>query len=421
LSKDMECGIMHRDAGPARRVEAIWQAAVLFLVLLLTFGIYIALGWVVNRLYGGRAPVADTLLLLDPEPGSVFQVGLPVPVQAAVTEPGYLQAEFYVDGRRQDVVGNPDLQVVPWLAAWSWLDGAEGEHTLVVRVGNRDGQWVSSSPLTVTVVPAGRLLFASNRDGAYAAYSQATDGHDVERLSLGPGDTRQPRGGPDGTLAFVAEDGQGRPRVHALSPEGQPLEALAGTDPAWSPAGNELAFAATVDGVSQVFVVVPGGAGRSAPRQITAEEGYAGQPAWSPDGVQLAYVAEREDNWDIWTVPAAGGEPQRLTEDPAVDWAPAWSPDGTRLAFVSNRSGSHQLHLMLADGTGARAITDLARGAESPAWSPDGFWLAFVGYGGEGSGINAREIYLVRSDGEHRVRLTANSYDDTDVTWLAEH
>ncbi|MGD8792701.1 MAG: hypothetical protein PVF47_09135 [Anaerolineae bacterium] len=412
---------MHRDAGPARQAEAIWQAAVLFLVLLVTIGVYIALGWVVNRLYGeDRPPAMGALLLLEPEPGAVFQVGLTVPVQAAVLDPGYVQVELDVDGRREAAVGNPDLQAVPWVAAWSWRDGTQGPHQLVVRATDRGGGVVSSSPLTVTIVPTGQLLFASNRDGAYAAYSQATDGRDVKRLSLGPGDTRQPRGGPDGTLAFVTEDGQGRPRVRLLSAGGQPLEELAGADPAWSPGGEALALAATVEGVSQVFVVVPGGAGRPAPRQITDEARYAGQPTWSPDGAWLAYVAERDDNWDIWRVPAAGGEPERLTDDPGIDWAPAWSPDGSRLAFVSDREGGHQLYLMRADGSGIQALTDLPRGAESPAWSPDGFWLAFVGYGGQGTGINAREIYLIRSDGGHRVRLTTNGYDDTDVTWLPE-
>jgi TolB protein len=131
----------------------------------------------------------------------------------------------------------------------------------------------------------------------------------------------------------------------------------------------------------------------------------------------LAYVVEQEGNWDIWSTAAEGGEARRLTEDPAMDWAPSWSPDGSELAFVSNRGGSHQIYIMQTDGTKVRVLSDLAAGAESPTWSPDGFWLAFVAYTGEGVGINAREIYLVRSDGQNQVRLTHNAHDDTEVHW----
>ena len=72
---------------------------------------------------------------------------------------------------------------------------------------------------------------------------------------------------------------------------------------------------------------------------------------------------------------------------------------------------------MQTDGTKVRKLSDLSTGAEGPSWSPDGFWLAFVAYTGEGAGINAREIYLMRSDGQNRVRLTHNAFDDTEVEW----
>jgi Tol biopolymer transport system component len=72
---------------------------------------------------------------------------------------------------------------------------------------------------------------------------------------------------------------------------------------------------------------------------------------------------------------------------------------------------------METDGSRIRMLSDVTAGAESPAWSPDGFWLAFVAYTGDGTGINAREIHLVRSDGQSQVRLTYNDYDDTEVEW----
>jgi Tol biopolymer transport system component len=169
-----------------------------------------------------------------------------------------------------------------------------------------------------------------------------------------------------------------------------------------------------VEDVSQVFTVIATG-GR--PFQVTNEEVHAGQPAWSPDGKYLAYVAEQDENWDIWVVPLSGGGPVRLTEDTAMDWAPAWSPDGSQIAFVSDRDGQHQIYVMRVDGSGVRALTQFDRGAEAPAWSPDGYWLSFVAYTGEGVGVNGREIYLMRSDGQDQVRLTYNAFDDDQPDW----
>jgi TolB protein len=100
-----------------------------------------------------------------------------------------------------------------------------------------------------------------------------------------------------------------------------------------------------------------------------------------------------------------------------MDWAPAWSPDGRRLAFVSQRGGSHQIYVMRPDGSELRQYTDEPQGAESPAWSPSSLWLVYVAYTGHGNGVDAREIHLMRADGQHQTRLTYNSYDDAQPSW----
>jgi hypothetical protein len=40
-----------------------------------------------------------------------------------------------------------------------------------------------------------------------------------------------------------------------------------------------------------------------------------------------------------------------------------------------------------------------------------------VAYTGYGEGINAREIHLMRVDGEDQVRITHNSFDDAQPDW----
>lgn len=65
-----------------------------------------------------------------------------------------------------------------------------------------------------------------------------------------------------------------------------------------------------------------------------------GEIEWSPDGRWLAYTRLGENRaWNIWIVPAAGGQPVNVTRLNATHTQPAWSPDGKYLFFQSNRDG----------------------------------------------------------------------------------
>jgi Tol biopolymer transport system component len=386
-------------------------------------GIYAVLGWMLNRLQADSRAATPTRLpqanyavqIVEPLDGAVLQISSTVTVRSAVMESGFVQAELHVDGRRVAVQVNQDPSTIPWIVQWDWNEPDEGSHVLVIHATSSQEDVDTSLPVTVTIVPEGRLVFASNRNGAYAVYDMQADGSDLARLTSGPGNARQPAIGTGGRLAYVTESQGGRSMIRILEGgEQEGTDLLLGVEPAWAPDGTRLAYSANVEGVSQVVVVALDG---GAPTQVTAEEAYAGQPTWSPDGSRLAYVVEQEGNWDIWVSELEGGVPQRLTSDPAMDWAPSWSPDGSKVAFVSDRGGSHQIYTMQPDGTKVRQLSDFANGAEGPSWSPDGFWLAFVAYSGEGAGINAREIYLMRSDGQNPVRLTYNAHDETEVEW----
>lgn len=406
-----------------KREETFWQALVLFLVFLSTVGVYAVLGWLLLQLRQG-GQIADSVRpsqpghvvqVVEPLDGAILQRSASVAVQAALLEPGFVRAELQADKRAVAVEVNPDPEAAPWMVQWVWEDASEGLHTLTVQASRADGEVELSLPVTVTVVPAGNLVFSSNREGAYAIYAMQTDGGGLERLTGQPGDAHQPAPRSDGVLTFVAKTEGDQAMIRQLGTDGeQGTDLFAGVDPIWAPEALSLAFSASVEGVSQVFVAQ---ASDLIANQVTAEEAYGAQPTWSPDFKRLAYVAEREGNWDIWVVALDGREPVRLTTDPAMDWSPAWSPNGDRLAFVSNRGGSHQIYVMRTDGADVRLLSEFALGAESPSWSPDGSWLTLVAYTGDGGGINAREIHLMRADGQHPVRLTYNAFDDTEVRW----
>ncbi|MBS0394780.1 MAG: PD40 domain-containing protein, partial [Proteobacteria bacterium] len=63
------------------------------------------------------------------------------------------------------------------------------------------------------------------------------------------------------------------------------------------------------------------------PRRLTTQ-GSVSAPHFSPDGQLLAYSATYDGNTDVYVVPAAGGEPRRLTYHPGPDVALGWTPDG---------------------------------------------------------------------------------------------
>lgn len=421
LVRQRSPGAEGQDSGAKPRSAisglAVWAAVVLVMVV---GGIAAMRRFSDGPGSGGRPATAGgdpSVRVMWPPDGQVVQRSSLVRVQAEVTEPGVAGARLQVDGIGVGQEARPPVGDGVWPVEWSWAPSSEGQHVLVVEV-DREGGPAASAPVTVTVVPDGEVVFSSSRDGYAAVYTMGSDGADVQRVELGPGEARQPAMSGSGTLAYVVTPGGVTTTIRVLAEGGEERAAdlVAGRDPAWSVDGRWLAFAASVNQVSQVHVIPAEG---GAAQQVTSEAVYAGQPTWSPDGLYVAYAAERAGNMDLWISEVGGDRPRRLTDDPAIDWGPAWSPDGSLIAFVSNRTGTHQIYTVRIDGSDLQRLTDLEQGAEAPDWSPDGHWLALVAYTGEGAGVNAREIYVMRSDGRDAARLTENNVDDSNPGWGA--
>lgn len=101
---------------------------------------------------------------------------------------------------------------------------------------------------------------------------------------------------------------------------------------------------------------------------------------WSPDGNTLAYCADRNGQYDIYTIPVGGGVEKQLTDTPGLDDGPEYSPDGNHIWFNSTRSGLMQVWRMNADGSEQTQMTFEPSNNWFPHVSPDGEKVVYLAY-----------------------------------------
>lgn len=202
----------------------------------------------------------------------------------------------------------------------------------------------------------------------------------VYEIYVTPGRIEAPSWTPDGS-AFIF-NGEGR--IWRLPVSGGKPEAInTGSavyninDHGLSPDGKWLAISdqSEADHHYRIYVLpIDGGT----PRAITGPNSY--WHGWSPDGKTISFVGLRNGDYDVYTIPAVGGEETRLTTAKGVDDGPAYSPDGKYIYFSSERSGSTQIWRMNADGSDQQQITNDGFQSRFPHVSPDGQWLEFLTY-----------------------------------------
>ena len=151
------------------------------------------------------------------------------------------------------------------------------------------------------------------------------------------------------------------------------------------------------------------------PQQVTPR-GPSYLHGWSPDGKDLVFCGERNGEFDVYKVPAAGGKEIRLTDARGLDDGPEYTPDGQYIYFNSVRSGLMQIWRMKPDGSGQEQVTHDSLNNWFAHISPDGKWFVYLSFLPEETpaGIHPpyKHVYLrlLPIDGKGTPRVLAYIY-----------
>lgn len=294
-------------------------------------------------------------------------------------------------------------------------------------------------------LPAGRIVFTSDRADDSDLWLVRPDGGGLEQLTSADHADWRGDWAPDGTAIVFAsqraafgDDGYIGDTAGGLQPyglylvevdDGRTTHLLGGWEdrqpggprgsgrafnnsPEWSPDGSRIAFTSDAGGDHSVYVMEA--ATGAEVQQLTDPSLEAYYPTWSPDGTRLAFSArtDPDSDLDLMVVDADGSDAEPLVDDGANQRMPAWSPDGSSIVFVSDRGGSGDLYLV--DVTSGE-VTELLVSDDdlsNPSWSPDGGWLVF-----ESKTDRDTEVELIRADGTDRLRLTDDPARDGFPDW----
>jgi TolB protein len=198
---------------------------------------------------------------------------------------------------------------------------------------------------------------------------------------------------PDGKTLVVSDQTKpGGSRIYTLPATGGAPNLVTELAPSYwhgySPDGKTLAYCAQRNGEYDIYTIPVDGGEET---RLTTTEGLDDGPEFSPDGKWIYFNSQRTGTMQIWRMKANGEEQTQLTTDEYNDWFAHPSPDGRQLVFVSfeKEVEGHPankdvlLRIMPAEGGQVRTLAKLYGGQGTinvPSWSPDGRNVAFVSY-----------------------------------------
>lgn len=182
------------------------------------------------------------------------------------------------------------------------------------------------------------LVFSSSRGGDSGLWSVDFKRPAAPvRLSLGLLDFG--RLSADRTGLLAVEAGDYRSNLFAWRAGAEPVALTNGNTSDWDPdlsATGQLTFVSDQNGGSEIWSKRSDGP----PTRLTdLKASSVFSPRWSPDGASIAFVASREGRTDVYLIAAGGSGLRNLTSDGAVRDELAWDRNGDLLVPTLREGG----------------------------------------------------------------------------------
>jgi TolB protein len=230
------------------------------------------------------------------------------------------------------------------------------------------------------------IVFARVLEGQRDIYRVTLDGEALSPLSTDLGDDREPTVAGENVVFASYRDGNAE--LYSVQLAGGAERRLTNTSanetsPALSRSGFSLAFTSDISGVTRLWTAAADGSGAGAAAPSFGPSGVIdASPAWSPAGDRVAFVSTAAGEASLYVLVIATGVVTPLPAGPPPNVEPAWSDDGRWIAFASGRSGGKGIYLL---DVGSGAVTLLVPGnVGQPAWLRDGR-LLYVAFSPTGS------------------------------------
>jgi Tol biopolymer transport system component len=208
--------------------------------------------------------------------------------------------------------------------------------------------------------PVNRPFHKRNGAGAAALWVSNLDGSNARQV-VNAANAGYPTWSSDGNnIAYnLYPNGALPPQIWRVTKDGTGATEIGlGVRPAWQPGGSAIVIFDGCDAKGgncySLFTENAFTPDINNPTQVTPGT----NAAWSPNGQQIAFQIGDAFVKNIYVANRDGSNKRAITNDKALDGDPIWSSDGQWVYYRSNKSGVWSIYAIRLDGSGSVKIVD---------------------------------------------------------------